>query len=339
MPSTTRVFISQSTQPWFNLAVEDAIFRNMPADQQVLFLWRNADTVVIGRAQNPWKECNTGKMEQDGITLARRQSGGGAVFHDLGNTNFTFMAGKPQYDKNVSTNIVLSALKTLGINAKATGRNDLVVAVGEDERKFSGSAYRETMDRGFHHGTLLLNADLTRLANYLNPDKKKLEAKGITSVRSRVTNLSDINPDIHHDNVCEAIKEAFFTHYGERVEVEYISPENLPDMPGFSEKYQNQSSWEWNFGNTPQFMHSMDERFAWGGIELHLDVKKGQIIAIKTFTDSLDPAPIELLEAALLNIEYNASAIDNAIIALVEQYPEYTDTLNDINQWLKNTIA
>ncbi|WP_305403721.1 lipoate--protein ligase [Photobacterium leiognathi] len=339
MPSTTRVFISQSTQPWFNLAVEDAIFRNMPADQQVLFLWRNADTVVIGRAQNPWKECNTGKMEQDGITLARRQSGGGAVFHDLGNTNFTFMAGKPQYDKNVSTNIVLSALKTLGINAKATGRNDLVVAVGEDERKFSGSAYRETMDRGFHHGTLLLNADLTRLANYLNPDKKKLEAKGITSVRSRVTNLSDINPDIHHDNVCEAIKEAFFSHYGERVEVEYISPENLPDMPGFSEKYQNQSSWEWNFGNTPQFMHSMDERFAWGGIELHLDVKKGQIIAIKTFTDSLDPAPIELLEAALLNIEYNASAIDNAIIALVEQYPEYTDTLNDINQWLKNTIA
>ncbi|WP_318444497.1 lipoate--protein ligase [Photobacterium leiognathi] len=339
MPSTTRVFISQSTQPWFNLAVEDAIFRNMPADQQVLFLWRNADTVVIGRAQNPWKECNTGKMEQDGITLARRQSGGGAVFHDLGNTNFTFMAGKPQYDKNVSTNIVLSALKTLGINAKATGRNDLVVEVGEDERKFSGSAYRETMDRGFHHGTLLLNADLTRLANYLNPDKKKLEAKGITSVRSRVTNLSDINPDIHHDNVCEAIKEAFFTHYGERVEVEYISPENLPDMPGFSEKYQNQSSWEWNFGNTPQFMHSMDERFAWGGIELHLDVKKGQIIAIKTFTDSLDPAPIELLEAALLNIEYNASAIDNTIIALVKQYPEYTDILNDINQWLKNTIA
>ncbi|WP_318465347.1 lipoate--protein ligase [Photobacterium leiognathi] len=339
MPSTTRVFISQSTQPWFNLAVEDAIFRNMPADQQVLFLWRNADTVVIGRAQNPWKECNTGKMEQDGITLARRQSGGGAVFHDLGNTNFTFMAGKPQYDKNVSTNIVLSALKTLGINAKATGRNDLVVEVGKDERKFSGSAYRETMDRGFHHGTLLLNAELTRLANYLNPDKKKLEAKGITSVRSRVTNLSDINPDIHHDNVCEAIKEAFFTHYGERVEVEYISPENLPDMPGFSEKYQNQSSWEWNFGNTPQFMHSMDERFTWGGIELHLDVKKGQIIAIKTFTDSLDPAPIELLEAALLNIEYNASAIDNAIIALVEQHPEYTDTLNDINQWLKNTIA
>ncbi|MCG3885425.1 lipoate--protein ligase [Photobacterium leiognathi] len=339
MPSTTRVFISQSTQPWFNLAVEDAIFRNMPADQQVLFLWRNADTVVIGRAQNPWKECNTGKMEQDGITLARRQSGGGAVFHDLGNTNFTFMAGKPQYDKNVSTNIVLSALKTLGINAKATGRNDLVVEVGEDERKFSGSAYRETMDRGFHHGTLLLNADLTRLANYLNPDKKKLEAKGITSVRSRVTNLSDINPDIHHDNVCEAIKEAFFSHYGERVEVEYISPENLPDMPGFSEKYQNQSSWEWNFGNTPQFMHSMDERFAWGGIELHLDVKKGQIIAIKTFTDSLDPAPIELLEVALLNTEYNASAIDKAIIALVEQYPEYTDTLNDIKQWLKNTIA
>lgn len=124
----------------------------MPATQRVLFLWRNADTVVIGRAQNPWKECNTRRMEEDNVRLARRSSGGGAVFHDLGNTCFTFMAGKPEYDKTISTSIVLNALNALGVSAEASGRNDLVVKPPK-ATAVSGSAYRETKDRGFHHGT------------------------------------------------------------------------------------------------------------------------------------------------------------------------------------------
>lgn len=171
--STLRLLISDSYDPWFNPAVEECIFRQMPATQRVLFLWRNADTVVIGRAQNPWKECNTRRMEEDNVRPARRSSGGGAVFHDLGNTCFTFMAGKPEYDKTISTSIVLNALNALGVSAEASGRNDLVVKTVEGDRKVSGSAYRETKDRGFHHGTLLLNADLSRPANYLNPDKKE----------------------------------------------------------------------------------------------------------------------------------------------------------------------
>ena len=147
---------------------------HLPRDDhaKILFLWRNAETVVIGQSQNPWKECNTRRMEQDGIRLARRSSGGGAVFHDLGNTCFTFMAGKPGYDKSVSTDIILQALRQLGVTAGASGRNDLVMETADGPRKISGSAYRETQDRGFHHGTLLLNADLERLADYLNPDPK-----------------------------------------------------------------------------------------------------------------------------------------------------------------------
>lgn len=176
--STLRLLISDSYDPGLT-AVEECIFRQMPATQRVLFLWRNADTVVIGRAQNPWKECNTRRMEEDNVRTARRSSGGGAVFHDLGNTCFTFMAGKPEYDKTISTSIVLNALNSLGVTAEASGRNDLVVKTPEGDRKVSGSAYRETMDRGFHHGTLLLNADLSRLANYLNPDKKKLGPKAL----------------------------------------------------------------------------------------------------------------------------------------------------------------
>lgn len=335
----SRILLSYSNDPHFNLAVEDCIFRSMPADQRVLFLWRNADTVVIGRAQNPWKECNINKMEQDKVTLARRQSGGGAVFHDLGNTNFTFMAGKPEYNKEVSTGIVLEGLKKLNIEGYANGRNDLVVGEGENMRKFSGSAYKETKDRGFHHGTLLLNADLTRLANYLNPDPKKLQSKGITSVRSRVTNLDSLRPDIDHIMVCEAIIEAFSEHFDETPEIEYISPQTLPDLPGFIEKFAQQQNWDWNFGKSPEFTHHLDERFKWGGVEVHLNLQKATISAAQAFTDSLFPDPIEKLAERLVGVTYLPEAIGKCVDELIETYPDHKANLEEMKGWLITSIT
>ncbi len=331
--SKTRILLSDSTDPWFNLAVEDTIFRSMPADQRVLFLWRNADTVVIGRAQNPWRECKTDRMEQDKVKLARRQTGGGAVFHDLGNTNFTFMAAKPEYDKEISTNIVLTALAKLGINGIANGRNDLVI---EDElgiKKFSGSAYRETIDRGFHHGTLLLSADLTRLADYLNPDEKKLKAKGITSVKSRVINLNTVKQDISHDQVCEAIIEAYSEYYDESVSAEWISPDHFHDLPNFTEKFAMQQSWDWNFGQTPPFTHRMDERFTWGGVDVYLDIEKGTILQANIFSDMLDPYPMEQLAKKLVNLSYKRASIESCINALILELPQYATQIEEFKQW------
>lgn len=329
-----RLLISDSHDPLFNLAVEECIFRQMDPRQRVLFLWRNANTVVIGRAQNPWKECNTRRMEEDGVTLARRSSGGGAVFHDLGNSCFTFMAGKPGYDKSISTAIVLDALKRLGVEAFASGRNDLLVATPDGDRKVSGSAYRETHDRGFHHGTLLLDADLSRLANYLNPDPKKLAAKGITSVRSRVANLSELLPGVDHERVSEALLEAFFAYYGERVQPEHISPERLPDLPGFAETFARQRSWEWNFGHAPSFSHQLDERFGWGGVELHFDVEKGVIGRVQIFSDSLDPAPLDTLAERLPGIAYRPEAIGALLSELQKAFPGQTAELAELQGWL-----
>ena len=332
-----RLLLSDSYDPWFNLAVEDCIFREMTT-QRVLFLWRNAETVVIGQAQNPWKECNTRRMEEDGIRLARRSSGGGAVFHDLGNTCFTFMAGKPEYDKSVSTNIILDALKRLGIDASASGRNDLVVQTTEGERKISGSAYRETADRGFHHGTLLLNADLSRLANYLNPDVKKLQAKGITSVRSRVANLSEFVPDINHEQICEAVIAAFFDWYGASVEPEIISPDVFPDIPGFAERFAKQSSWEWNFGKAPAFSHLLNERFVWGGVDIHFDVEKGSISRAQIFTDSLNPAPLLALADALVGTRYHAQDVGQTCQEIIEQNTAMRAELTELQSWLMRCI-
>ncbi|KTA77530.1 lipoate--protein ligase A [Aeromonas salmonicida] len=333
-----RLLVSDSHDPLFNLAVEECIFRQMDPNQRVLFLWRNANTVVIGRAQNPWKECNTRRMEEDGVTLARRSSGGGAVFHDLGNSCFTFMAGKPGYDKSISTAIVLDALKLLGVNAVASGRNDLLVATQDGDRKVSGSAYRETHDRGFHHGTLLLDADLSRLANYLNPDPKKLAAKGISSVRSRVANLCELLPGIEHQQVSHALIEAFFAHYGARVSPEHISPIQLPDLPGFADTFARQRSWEWNFGHAPAFTHQLVERFDWGGVELHFDVEKGVIGRAQIFSDSLDPAPLDALAQRLVGVAYRSDAIAALFGQLKADFPARQAELDALAGWLQAAL-
>ena len=334
----TRILVSTSTNPWFNLAVEEVIFRKMDPFHRVLFVWRNAETVVIGRAQNPWRECNIERMKKDNIKLARRQSGGGAVFHDLGNTNFTFMAGKPEYDKTVSTQVVIDALKQLDINAIANGRNDLVVEEGEIIRKFSGSAYREAKDRGFHHGTLLLSADLSRLANYLTPNPKKLAAKGITSVKSRVTNLNTLKPAIDHDRVSDALINAYLAYYQEQVDIEYISPESVSKLPGLEDTFKLYSSWEWNYGHTPEFTHSMDERFDWGGVEVCLNVLKGQIVEANIYTDSLDPAPFESLAFLLNKCEYNQLEITDKMQQTMSEFPNNSDQLVEFSHWFLKEI-
>jgi lipoate-protein ligase A len=332
-----RLLLSDSYDPWFNLAVEDCIFRQMTT-QRVLFLWRNAETVVIGQGQNPWKECNTARMAQDGIRLARRSSGGVAVFHDLGNSCFTFMAGKPEYDKSVSTQIILNALSSLGIQASASGRNDLVATTAEGERKISGSAYRETQTRGFHHGTLLLNADLSRLANYLNPDPKKLQAKGITSVRSRVANLNEWVHDIDHARVCKAVSEAFFEWYGARVEPEVISPDVFPDLPGFAEQFEKQRSWDWNFGKAPDFSHELSERFVWGGVEVYFDIEKGRISRARLYTDSLNPAPLHDFANRLVGGKYYADDVIAAAQASCAAFPEFRAELTELQGWMVGGI-
>ncbi|MES1909825.1 MAG: hypothetical protein MHM6MM_002522 [Cercozoa sp. M6MM] len=348
----TRVLLSASNDAHFNLAVEDAIFRDMPvgAGDRVLFLWRNSPTVVIGRAQNPWVECNTRRMERDGITLARRQTGGGAVFHDFGNTCFTFMSSKEDYDRTKSTDVVIRALRRLGVQAQASGRNDLVVHESDSSaqeqtegapvspnalppRKISGSAYRETRDRCFHHGTVLIDADLTRLGNYLTPDEKKLVSKGVTSVRSRVGNLVDMVPDgveVNHDVICDMISEEFQRWVGHAIEPEVIHPDQF-DLGGLQERYDMQRSDEWNFGQAPRFEHHVETRFEWGGLALHIDVQRGATIKqAVVFTDALDPTPLENLAAALQGVIYRPDVVANVAAQC---------GLPDVAQWLRTALA
>lgn len=333
-----KIYLSESHNPWFNLATEDWIFRDMDPEQHILFLWRNSETVVIGRFQNPWKECHTGKLEEDGVLLARRQSGGGAVFQDLGNTNFTFMSGREAYDKNRNNEIILKALADFSIEAAPSGRNDLVIPTETGPRKFSGSAFKETKDRCFHHGTLLINANLQKLANYLNPDRKKLVGKGIESVRSRVVNLSELNPALNHDNLVDRIIHHFSEVYEEQVEPVYLKEADLVKHERLMKYYEFLKDWQWRFGETPQFNHEMNTQLSFGLIDLHLDTQKGMITDCVLYSDSLLPEIIETLANSLKNYPYTKVGLEQALAHAESQLSMFREEIREFKDWLIQQI-
>lgn len=199
-------YCGSSTSPYQNLATE-RYFTEKVVDNAscILYLWQNENTVVIGRNQNAWKECRTGLLEHEGGNLARRLSGGGAVFHDLGNLNFTFSVSEENYDLSRQQQVLLTACRLLGIRAELSGRNDLLA----DGRKFSGNSYYSHNGKAFHNGTLLINADMSKMSRYLSPSQAKVSSNGVNSVRARVVNLRELCPGLTVATMAAVMNKAF----------------------------------------------------------------------------------------------------------------------------------
>ncbi len=333
-----KVFIADSLNPYLNIATEEWIFNSLDSSSQILYLWRNQHTVVIGRNQNPWSECNLLKMKQDGITLARRNTGGGAVFHDLGNTNFTFLSPKDGYKRESNIQIILDALKKFNIHGEASGRNDLLVPFPDGPRKFSGSAYREKKDRAFHHGTLLFHADLTLLGNYLTPNPKKLQAKGKESVRARVANLQEINPSINHEVALPVLIESFENFYGGKATIEYLNMDSLQKNIELKAHYEQLSSWNWLYGQTLDFNHKMDDYLSLGFFDFHFFVESGIIKDVQIFTDCLYPLLIEDLTVGLRGQSYAAKPVLQVVQSLMPKYHEQSAGVDELAKWLAKQV-
>lgn len=262
-----RVVRSTSFDPFRNLAIEDCLFRTAPPETRTLYLWVNDPVVVIGRYQNPWLECRLDEMARSGVTFARRQSGGGAVYHDRGNLCVTFMGPRSGFDRKANIAAVVGALKALGATARANERNDVLA----DGRKVSGSAYRETADRSFHHLTLLVNADLDRLSRFLQPTVAAGRAKGTASVRSPVANLGAVHPGLTVEAVAAAIAESFAPGAGTADAGTVTSP--YGEQIGRGES--TLKSWEWRFGGSPEFSLTLDGDD--GEARLELEIKGGTV--------------------------------------------------------------
>ncbi|MBR7178331.1 MAG: lipoate--protein ligase [Oscillospiraceae bacterium] len=296
---------SRLTDPHHNLALEETLL-NSAADAVILYLWQNENTVVIGRNQNPWKECRTSLLQEEGGRLARRLSGGGAVFHDLGNLNFTFLMPQERYDLDRQLEVICTAVRSFGIDAVRSGRNDILAG----DRKFSGNAFYKNGHTAYHHGTVLIDADMEKLGRYLSPSKAKLSAKGVDSVRSRVGNLRELNPDISVEDMKAALWSAFAQVYNGSVE-----KFDIPCDEALLERYR---SWEWNYGRKLPFTFAWEDRLDFGCIRLEAQVEQGRIQAAKVWTDAMDWQLAEKLETALTGSRLNRAE-------LTEKAPEFSE--------------
>ena len=259
MITKAMVFHSYCDDPYQNIAAEKYLLETVPQGCCILYLWQNKNTVVIGRNQNAWVECRTTLLEEEGGKLARRLSGGGAVFHDLGNLNFTFLVPTEDYDLSRQLEVIRVACAKAGIQAKASGRNDLLV----DGYKFSGNAFYHSQGHSYHHGTLLIDVDMDKLSRYLTPSKAKLEAKGVASVRSRVTNLNTFSPTLTCDKMRQYMEDAFGEVYGIKPETVTATPEQKAAVATYADQL---SDWQWLYGPKLPFGFSCEARFDWGSM-------------------------------------------------------------------------
>ena len=308
MITSIALYEGVSNDPHYNLAVEQHLLETVKEGQCILYLWQNQNTVVIGRNQNPWKECRPTLLEEEGGHLARRLSGGGAVFHDLGNLNFTFLLPQEDYDLDRQFTVIQNAVRSMGIPAEKSGRNDVL----SEGRKFSGNAFFKHNGKAYHHGTLLVDVDMGKLSRYLNPSKAKLQSKGVDSVRSRVVNLKELNPELTIDSLKAALLQAFKEVYS--CEPQILKEEDL-DMAEIHRIAERNRSWDWNFGAKMPFTCEFEERFPWGGIQIQMNVENGLIQQAKVYSDSMDWSFVTVLEAALTGCRFQGSDMAQRILA------------------------
>ena len=341
--SKVKVLRSNLNSIFANLSAEEALLKQR-IEAPTLFLWRNRPTVIVGRHQNPWKECNLNSMEEADVSLARRYSGGGAVYQDLGCTTFTFLH-ELHDSKSVSSiidsnfELLATALKNLGIPAERKGRNDLVA----DGFKISGCAFKQTTEHLIHHGTILVTTDLDHLSKYLTPSKLKLKAKGISSVAARVSKLSDFNKSVDHESVCEALSNEFKRTHNASMNTETeIIDSHIQQDPVFISHHDKLRDRNWRYGSTPHFEHTVETRIEGVGMfECHYEVDNGIISQIKIFSDILVPDLVEDLERSLNGCEYEPLALNHALTALRDS--QLTDArksiVDEFRRWILYEVS
>lgn len=310
------VYLSESFNPAENLGFEEYLMSVCGEDEVIMYLWQNQRTIVVGKHQNPYKECDVANLKKDGIHLVRRKSGGGAVFHDLGNLNFTFIAHVKNYDQDKHFKVILDGLKPWGINGEQTGRNDITV----DGKKFSGNAFMHKKKVSCHHGTLLVDVNMKELGRYLTPPQIKLISKGVDSVRARVVNLKELNDQLHIDGLKETLIRAFDEAYEGK-----LANQPVPEYSQYENYYKTYSDWQWTIGESPKATMSLGQKFTWGNMVMDLFVKDGLINECVISSDTLVDMPLGQLQEKLVGLKLKSDQVNKVIEDLFED-----DTANDI---------
>lgn len=305
------IYSAPTGDGWLNLARDGYFLENNKKGDVILYFYVNKNAVIIGRNQNAWKECSIANMDADGVQLVRRHSGGGAVFHDNGNLNFSFITDEKHYDLNRQMRVILNAVSKLGLKAELSGRNDITV----DGKKFSGNAFSLAKGNRSHHGTILVNADLTKLSNYLCVSKEKMRSKGIDSVRARVCNICELSSGLTVEAMRRLVIESFIEEYG--AASEYVFDGTA--LAEVEERRERLASWEWRFGKTPQFDFETDKRFSFGDTQIYFNSRNGVIRETKVYSDCLDTELTTEIENALTGVHFRKEEIKAELSKMKDQ--------------------
>src|SRR5690625_5228649 len=300
------------TDPYINLALEEYVLQHFGEKDTYLLFYINEPSIIIGKNQNSIEEINTDYVETNNIKVVRRLSGGGAVYHDKGNLNFSFITkddGDSFHNFQKFTKPVVRALNEIDVPAELIGRNDLLV----DGRKISGNAQFATKGRMFSHGTLMLDSEIEHVVNALNVKKEKIESKGIKSIKSRVANITEyLDEKMPMEQFKELILRSIF------------AVENVEDVPRYELTDEDWSNvyeisknryqrWEWNFGKSPAYNKKASHKFASGFLDVRLDVKKGIIENCKIYGDFFGLGDVKDIENKLIGVRHQREAVQSAL--------------------------
>lgn len=317
-------YISKTHDTAFNIALEEYCFKNLRDEDEIFLLWINEPSIIVGKYQNTIEEINTEYTREKGIHVIRRISGGGAVYHDLNNLNYTIISNRDKNQEGFNfkefSKPIIETLAELGVKAEFTGRNDLEI----DGQKFCGNAQAYIKDRVMHHGCLLFNVDFSALGDALKVSKDKIESKGVKSVRSRVTNiLPHLKTPITVEEFGDKIMEYMKKQYPDMKEYVFSKEE----LDYITKRAEIKRSWEWNYGESPEFNITRGKRFKNGRIQIFADVENSKIKSIKFYGDFFGMnEDLTELENLLVGAKYTPEAIRERLreVNIDEYFSKFT---------------
>ena len=317
-------YISKTHDTAFNIALEEYCFKQLKDEDEIFLLWINEPSIIVGKYQNTIEEINTEYTREKGIHVIRRISGGGAVYHDLNNLNYTIISnrdkGQEGFNFKEFSKPIIETLAELGVEAEFTGRNDLEI----DGQKFCGNAQAYIKDRVMHHGCLLFNVDFSALGNALKVSKDKIESKGVKSVRSRVTNiLPHLKTPITVEEFGDKIMEYMKKQYPDMKEYVFSKEE----LDYIAKRAEIKRSWEWNYGESPEFNITRGKRFKNGKIQIFATVENSRIKNIKFYGDFFGKnEDLSEIENLLKNVKYTVEDVKKKLesIDIGEYFSKFT---------------
>ncbi len=317
--------LHQSTDPYFNIATDEYIFKNLKED--CFMLWRNDNAIIVGKHQNTLAEINVDYVKERGIKVVRRLSGGGAVYHDLGNLNFTFTRtgeNTEMVDFERYTLPIIEVLQNLGVDAKFEGRNDLTI----EGKKFSGNAEHVFKNKVLHHGTILYSSEMKDVSVALKINPLKYKDRAVKSIPKRVTNVSNhLKEPLALDDFTQKIMDHVLASFDDAKMYEFTEEDIAAIAKIRDEKY---ATWEWNYGNSPTYDFQQGIRTSGGTIEMNLNVKRGLITEAKIFGDFFGTKDIEDIEKALVGTKHDVDIVNEKLSQFNIDSYFHKMTLDDI---------